>query len=134
MTKPDITPEQADNLDKLATHLEGLPENYEWFNMSTFSEATECGTVACACGHGPLAGIERKGDESWNDYADRVFGVSPDSENGYFLFDAYWFWCQPTHHQAAARIRVFLKGGIPEAFSGDDIFTSYAQSLEQSDD
>lgn len=37
------------NLDRLISHLEGLPENR--FNMSIFVETQWCGTVGCIAGH-----------------------------------------------------------------------------------
>ena len=42
---------------------------------------SHCGTVACAAGHGPMAGIEAKPHESWTAYTDRVFGTKI---NGHF--------------------------------------------------
>ena len=134
MTKLDITPEQAANLDKLATYLEGLPEDYALFDMSYYETVKDCGTVACSCGHGPLAGIERRDDEIWDHYSDRVFSASPDNDNWDFMFSGNWCLYQPTHQQAAARIRVFLKDGIPQAFSGYNRYKIYTQSLEQSND
>ena len=134
MPKPDITPEKAKNLDKLATYLEGLPEDYALFDMQNYAKEEGCGTVACACGHGPMAGIKREGYEQWADYANRVFGVSALYRDWHFLFSGIWHLIQPTHHQAAARIRVFLKDGVPDAFSGDDPYEAYAQSLEQPND
>ena len=134
MTKPDITPEQAKNLEQLATYLEGLPEDYELFDMWHYSNETECGTVACACAHGPMAGIARKGDESWSDYSHRAFGAFPYSNYWRFLFAPDWSFYQPFHYHAAERIRVFLKDGVPDAFSGENPFFAYAQSLEQSND
>ena len=134
MTKPDITPEQAKNLDMLAAYLEGLPEDYALFSMETFEEETGCGTVACACGHGPMAGVERKSDEIWDRYADRAFGASHRSNYWYFLFSSDWIYYQPAHYHAADRIHAFLKDGVPDAFSGENPFFAYAQSLEQSND
>ena len=135
MTKPDITPEQAKNLDTLATHLEGLPDDYKHFNMETFEEETWCGTVACACGHGPTAGIKKKRGEDWGHYADRAFGASPANDNWGFLFSADWYWYQPTHHQAAERIRVFLNGGVPDGFSATTYgLRAYTRSLEKPND
>lgn len=37
------------NLDRLISHLEGLPE--ERFNMGYFMRENECGTVCCIAGH-----------------------------------------------------------------------------------
>ncbi|WOF44329.1 hypothetical protein KNJ79_05200 [Sphingopyxis indica] len=71
-----LQPINRERLDKLATYLESLPEDYQHFEMSGYlfaldEEANEaeahyaqhnggvpsCGTAACAVGHGPAAGI-----------------------------------------------------------------------------
>lgn len=71
-----LQPINRERLDKLATYLENLPEDYQHFEMSGYFyapddeiNATEahyaqhnggvpsCGTAACAVGHGPAAGI-----------------------------------------------------------------------------
>lgn len=63
-------------LEKLATYLESLPEDYQHFSMSSYLDAfggddnkaeaeyarrnggvPSCGTSACAVGHGPAAGV-----------------------------------------------------------------------------
>ena len=83
-----------DNLLKLADYLATLPDDYEQFDMTeymaerdgTYWEALNiyerskpvCGTVACAVGHGPAAGIRVYDDVDWSDYADRVFGIYRD--------------------------------------------------------
>ena len=62
-----------ENLEKLASYLENLPEDYQHFGMQTYVTPTDmaalkkyaennggvhtCGTSACALGHGPAAGI-----------------------------------------------------------------------------
>jgi hypothetical protein len=69
------------NLRKLAEYLLSLPEDYKHFNMGRFycenyrkgynswwnnqepdeiKPTMDCGTVACALGHGISAGIKRK--------------------------------------------------------------------------
>lgn len=70
-----------DNLARLATYLESLPSDYANFDMGVFAhregydidtpcEMTyECGTVACAVGHAPAAGIPAEiHDCSWSEY------------------------------------------------------------------
>lgn len=123
-----------ENLEKLASYLESLPTGYKHFGMKTFVEqggmsfeqadrspmAGDCGTVACAVGHGPAAGIPPlpiDGDadcwgEDWFEYSDRVFGLN----------DPEWTWCfsgswqmiDNTHHGAAKRIRHMLAHGVPD--------------------
>ena len=82
-----------------------------------------------------MAGIEFKSDEEWRDYAGRAFGAPPGNDNWRFLFSPDWGWYQPTHHQAAARIRVFLNGGVPDGFYSTAYgFRTYTRSLEQPND
>lgn len=119
------------NLEKLAAYLESLPADYQHFGMATFCEnhgmtfervnhapePTDCGTVACAVGHGPAAGLPAIEDdegmgEDWYDYSDRVFELT----------DPEWMWCfcgawkatDNTHQGAAKRIRYMLEHGAPE--------------------
>lgn len=58
------------NLEKLAAYLETLPVDYQHFSMRSYltkdgsyvsypeeaNTAIDCGTIACAVGHGPAAG------------------------------------------------------------------------------
>jgi hypothetical protein len=115
-----------DNLDKLATHLEGLPKDYKHFDMSVyldgqdyFSEQqyqecklplNECGTVACALGHGPDAGICFLPEErnNWYQYSQRF--IDGDNDLWYWLFSDQWSVIDNTPHGAAARIRYVLAG------------------------
>ena len=71
-----------DNLRKLAAYL--LSGNLKAeFNMEVFSDSchtglsckTICGTVGCAAGHGPYAGIPKEPGEDWPDYIDRQFSL-----------------------------------------------------------
>lgn len=118
------------NLLKLAAYLETLPVDSRKFDMSAFVHApgswlnfrpsdvperyAECGTVACAAGHGPLAGIKPKDREGWGEYVDRVFALSND-EFGW-CFTGGWSAIDNTPHGAAARIRWMLDKGLPENF------------------
>lgn len=98
------TRKQRENLTKLADHLASLPRGYEHFRMYTFFSGwiyfdekrtrdkvkagpAECGSVACAIGHGPAAGILPKASENWFSYATRVFGCNSDEEGaGRYMF------------------------------------------------
>jgi hypothetical protein len=78
-----------------------------------------CGTVACAAGHGPAAGIPFKSGEfelgidndwgniNWNRYITRAFGVELTFVFD-FLFGSKWRIYDNHHYGAAARIRYLL--------------------------
>jgi hypothetical protein len=128
-----------DNLLKLATYLETLPDDYEQFDMRDYMmepdgddrrcwqavDITErskpvCGTVACAVGHGPAAGIRVYGDDCWQSYADRVFGFLPDHGFDY-MFSSGWSIDDNTPKGAAARIRTYVAlGHAPDDWSFED--------------
>jgi hypothetical protein len=124
-----------ENLLKLADYLDKLPDDYEQFHMysymaqrSSYGWATfdlnekpkpECGTVACAVGHGPAAGIRIYGDWDWESYADRVFGELPYDDFSY-MFGSSWCDTDNTPKGAAARIRTFVElGKAPEGWALD---------------
>lgn len=128
------------NLKKLADYLESLPEDYRHFDMGDFLNggltATKrinyalkggkmgaCGTVACALGHGPAAGIlfspedTSTHDISWSNYLEKFIGKdnSISSPIFEFLFGSDWVPIDNHHYGAAARIRYILSGKyIPE--------------------
>ena len=125
-----------DNLTKLADYLDALPADYEHFDMFDYNRKYttsgsscrlylqdrryDCGTVACAVGHGPAAGIRVYGDLGWNSYCTRVFGVDR-GENNYafeYMFGTSWKRYDNTPHGAAARIRTYidLGGNTPEGW------------------
>jgi hypothetical protein len=125
-----------DNLLKLASYLETLPDDYEQFDMGEYMSERDgdcmeplgpdeqskpsCGTVACAVGHGPAAGIRVYGDHSWEEYADRVFGYMSGGSFEY-MFGASWSCTDNTPKGAAARIRTYLAlGHSPSGWSFDD--------------
>lgn len=59
-------------------------------NNDSPSEATyECGTSACFCGYGPLAGIKPSKDENWFEYAARTMTKFPREPVWNFLFGGY---------------------------------------------
>lgn len=131
------TKEQRENLIKLAAKLDTLPDEYEHFNMRTFlshngtcdvhpdemlqrgdaSYIDNCGTVACAIGHGPAAGIpllpsEVDEDEgiNWALYTERAFGIYTFTNDFDFLFGGGWTRHDNTPRGASARIRYYLAG------------------------
>lgn len=117
-----LSHEHEGNLRKLAAYLLAGELKAE-FNMRDFTdpekrnlqllEATECGSVGCAVGHGPFAGIPKTKQETWTQYSLRVFGL---------LDDNYWEWCfsdgwalnDNTAQGAAKRILFLLEKGLPE--------------------
>lgn len=127
---------QRANLRKLATFLAALPADYSHFSMTWFFESADssseddmpahispkqynaCGTVACAVGHGPAAGVRPYRDLSWWDYAHRAFGAQVNSYLWYWLFDGGWSAVDMdnTPQGAARRIFYALANGVP---SGD---------------
>jgi hypothetical protein len=138
------------NLARLAAYLESLPLTYADFDMDDFIDPWEeadpqlkvkyalenggvgavCGTVACAVGHGPSAGmlfqkdeiISAEGDEGeprpdWWAYGRRVFGLTSGNPEFLWLFGAMWSDRDNTHRGAAARIRYYLDRGLPECMA-----------------
>jgi len=114
------------NLETLATYLEALPIGYEHFDMASYLRKDDryiymvadaniigdCGTVACAVGHGPTAGIAATDYENWDDYSDRVFDLS--STEWSWCFSSSWSTTDNTHQGAAKRIRHMLEHGAPD--------------------
>jgi hypothetical protein len=115
-----------DNLEKLAAYLEKLPEDYTHFDMSVFFQrgdftrtyvdatlAGDCGTVACAVGHGPVAGIILATESSgWTDYGEKAFELVFDEWD--WCFSSGWASVDNTPHGAAKRIRQLLDHGLPD--------------------
>lgn len=105
---------QRGNLLKLANGLWNVPQGR--FGMSYF----ECGTVACACGHGPrILGIPKACGETFMDYGLRIFGAECNTPLYFWCFGGGWAEVDDTPRGAAQRILYVLRHGIP----GD----SYAQ-------
>ncbi|SKB62920.1 hypothetical protein [Sphingopyxis flava] len=112
-----------DNLNKLADYLLALPPDYDDFDMGTFCRipGTEveylpqdsvhsCGTVACALGHGPRAGIKPELDEGWRGYCLRQFGLRWWSEEAEWCFSGEWALVDDTPRGAGLRIKWLLDG------------------------
>lgn len=136
-----ITPEQRLNLETLADVLASRERmvalahagDLVGFNMAVFEmhyaqdrtttvimpDADPCGSVACACGWGPVAtGQVKTRDESWTEYADRVFGAPYEDYNEgtglhSWLFGGGWVAHDNTPEGASARIRYALANGVP---------------------
>jgi hypothetical protein len=121
----EITPQQVSNLIKLAVYLRTLPADYRQFSMTFFywdpgkdpsligdladmdqlNQRHPCGTVACAVGHGPAAGVPRvSGERDWNKYMKRAFGGDNVKAIYGALFSADWERWDSTARGAAARI------------------------------
>lgn len=126
-----VDAEQRQNLDTLASFLEekvrenlvntpqrgGINFNMTYFNLGSdlpSKASTECGAVACAIGHGPLAGIEALPREDWYAYGERVFGAEAVSPLYNWCFHAAWAYRDNTAEGAAKRIRIALEHGVPE--------------------
>jgi hypothetical protein len=115
-----------DNLEKLAAYLEKLPEDYSHFDMASFLtlndvvinawttiRAGACGTVACAVGHGPAAGIiPAMPTTGWSDYGETAFALTYDEWDWCFSWE--WLRVDNTPHGAAKRIRYLLEHGLPD--------------------
>lgn len=145
---------QRKNLLKLAAYLESLPRDYKHFDMSDYAGHrgdcdlpesphllaatkpapffTNCGTVACAAGHGPAAGVALRKDEfspysgmpKWSEYSERAF-TGDRGTVWEFLFDGSWAYSDNHHYGAAARIRYFLDTRLTHA-PGQSVIKAYA--------
>jgi hypothetical protein len=125
---PDVSNLHRSNLNALALVLDVVESKN--FSMATFHSSAkafwhavadpdldyDCGTVACAVGHGPRAGIEAEPGENWLDYAARAFGVDHTARAFDFLFSGTLTYVDNTPSGAAARIRCYLEEGIPPEF------------------
>lgn len=148
MIKFRLSQKQRERLDLLATKLESLSPRYKHFEMKDFVDTEmvdreaimnyalhnggvdKCGTVACAVGHGPAAGIlvPRSMLDStnglypidWVKYSGLFVGLNwthrrPQRDLWHFLFAGAWAEVDNHHYGAAARIRYILAGNpLPE--------------------
>ena len=112
-----------ENFTKLAKYLRSLPDDYDRFDMSIFHTKDDlnfheenplneyevsCGTVACALGHGPAAGIApTPRDNYWTDYCHSRFSRSVEVYK--WCFDSLWAEVDNTYQGAALRIELMLK-------------------------
>lgn len=124
------SPDQRENLARLADFLTAIhdcdmPTHFDMWNFFVDADETkrrpvrqedyECGTIACAAGFGPAAGVPALPDESWDGYIKRAFGVGSVgvSHDAIFLFNAHWAMTDNTAEGAALRIRYALDYGVP---------------------
>jgi hypothetical protein len=124
----------VENLRKLAEYLLALPEDYKHFDMGVFMydnahcidvplscahlKLDDCGTVGCALGHGPVAGIYDPTDDdelSWEGYCGKYFMLW-DSPAAEWCFGVAWEDVDNTPHGAAKRILYMLNHGVPENY------------------
>lgn len=120
-----------ENLLKLATYLEGpLKAAFDmaWFDdgkgnpMALSTSRTECGTVGCAVGHAPYAGIKKNLEETWVHFSLRAFGIT-ESEHK-FLFAGAWGMGDLNNPIATARrLKWFVSFGVPEGWVNDYLWT-----------
>lgn len=119
------------NLRQLAAHLLSLPEGYESFDISSFVKIkvedrsgiviktldldevtpevyTQCGTVACAVGHAPLAGLDCSGAVDWWELSENLFGMGGESFEWSWCFSADWAYRDNTPQGAGKRIIFML--------------------------
>jgi hypothetical protein len=116
-----LSQEHEDNLRKLADYLLA-PNLKAAFDMRNFtdnksckpaSDEIECGSVGCAVGHGPYAGIPKLLGERWSEYSDRVFGLLA-IEKWEWCFSDFWKRSDNTPQGAAKRILYLLDNGLPD--------------------
>jgi len=125
-----------ENLTTLAYYLSGLPEGYGHFGMYNYSQDREsrfapitrheCGTTACAVGHGPYAGIPIEVGEYWPDYSERVFIKGIYAREWEWCFSSSWSEVDDTAHGAAKRILYMLDRGVPNDFDSVGFFSREA--------
>lgn len=122
-----MTKRQRNNLIKLAKYLAQPKKNLKAkFSMEYYTDnhhhtgySTECGTVGCAAGHGPYAGIKKYKNECWYKYVERAFGVKLASD-WLYLFSTYWINHDNTPKGTAKRIIHYLENGVPYKFDIDE--------------
>ena len=117
-----------ENLLKLANYLEQLPEDYDHFYMYNFAsggitpqhihtEINQCGTVACAVGHAPIAlNLKEKHIKGmeWQDITDNYLINRQTNEDEWdWCFSEGWPSIDNTAKGAAKRIKTLLEKGLP---------------------
>jgi hypothetical protein len=141
----EVTELQRKNLAQLSAYLLNPAVDPD-FTMAYFSRGdnprdvwkhvNSCGTVGCALGHGPMAGIRPDYEETWVGYGVRAFGCIdyrdeidiPMSIGGPvwdWCFDEDWYDTDNTAIGAGGRIAYMLEHGTPAKFtSADDLYQS----------
>jgi len=125
-----ITPTQRRNIARLTLFVKDavppprfdINTHHSGDNDNPSAATYECGTTACFCGYGPLAGIKPKRSENWFSYATRamtggyVSMLGSDSKLWTFLFDGEH---KNSKSAAVRRGAYFLMNGLPEGESLD---------------
>lgn len=125
-TKIGITKTQEANLRKGAAYL--LSGDIAMrFNMAVYCTKPDlkddeflkpaqhtCGTVGCAAGHFPAAGIKPFNAEFWNEYITRTTGFNPFCYEWEWCFGPDWRDVDNTPEGAAKRILWLLDKDLPE--------------------
>ena len=105
------------NLETLSKYLKSGKLKAD-FDMENFTprgneySATTCGSVGCAVGHGPYAGIEKFDYEGWVQYSMRVLKL--EKNEWIWCFSEKWARVDNTPLGAAARIDYMLQNGLQE--------------------
>jgi len=113
--------QQVENLARLARYLlQAAPVDFDMGcyrasvgGIPAGPEAPACGTVGCAVGHGPAAGIEPTAKDTWTRYCSREF-LKEGSVPWVWCFSASWASLDNTAESAALRILFFLRFGVPQ--------------------
>lgn len=121
MLSLNISVQQEKNLRILAEYLlsdelkaEFSMRYFTGYSILTEDNQLDCGTVGCAVGHGPFAGIYKDSTETWGEYAVRVFGITSVSTGLYcWVFTSAWANYDNTAKGAGKRILYALKYGVP---------------------
>lgn len=110
------TPEQIENRRKLISYLKKKTLKAK-FDMGAFTELansfedqdllSDCGTIGCAVGHGPYAGINKEVNEDWLLYSYRAFGIDFEFIEWDFCFSGEWENHDNTALGAAKRLEFF---------------------------
>ena len=105
-----------ENLRKLSDYLKG-PLKAE-FDMDVYTKkewcTQTCGTIGCAAGHGPYAGVPKFDSESWTTYVSRAFGLGIADWSRQWCFSSNWVGVDNTPLGAAKRIDYLLEHGLPK--------------------
>lgn len=119
--KCELSDFQRGNLHRLAVYLWDLPQAV--FDMADYSvdghsPSEGCGTIGCAVGYGPNAGIAaNNGDTDWIYYLERVFishAQDPDEQLWSWCFSDEWAEKDNSPRGAACRILYMLRYGLPD--------------------
>lgn len=133
---PFVSGQQSMNLRKLSQYLR-LHAVQEHFHMGVYYKKKNagplgqfaspdramqppklCGTVACALGHGPAAGVDPFEDWLWRTYSRNKFGMESYSKDWEFVFGPDWEIHDNTPAGAADRIDYYLVHGTPDCTMG----------------